>query len=510
MTVEDHERFDHPYPSQRFDVREFTGALSTVFSQPPGLVTAEWPPVQVKYLNEYLARLGCQTMVVENHYIDRDFMGDVALFYSRSLRGYPNSCRRLHFFASGFGKKEWRSFVGSTGRVRARVARELHDAYLGFSVVRPLPGSPVGRTVVPTLGEKSSSEDSRLFGAVRDYAVHVAGFTFNVRGLAFQQQDQGVSACATTALWSALHSVANREGIAIPTPAEITEAASRYLLMSGRSLPSEGLSTNQLCEATRAAGLSPLHIRSDSLEHDRGQLLGYLSSGLPVVLVIQPIGGGDAHAVCAVGVKLGPVSPQTNPDFYHRDGASAVKGVYIHDDRLGPYATADLYSHTDAETTSIRTAIRIRWPGEPVEFQHCIVKVLVVPVPVKLRLTIARIRFVGAAIATMTGKALPEFERTITLNCRFLRATEYLEKAHTLGLSRKGLYQLVCGTVFSRYIGVIELTVPDGPLFDVLLDATETESNPSVLCCVRRAELPNAAEPLLVDWARVLGGSSIS
>ena len=105
-----------------------------------------------------------------------------------------------------------------------------------------------------------------------------------------------------------------------PHRPDITQAASRYVLASGRSLPSEGLNIQQICEAARAAGLEPLVMRSLSLEQDRAQLLGYISSGFAPVLAIQTK-EGIGHAVCAVGVKLGPIQPQSDPTLHFRDNA---------------------------------------------------------------------------------------------------------------------------------------------------------------------------------------------
>ena len=84
----------------------------------------------------------------------------------------------------------------------------LQNSYLGFSVIRPLPGSPVGRTVLPTFGPTTQLGLRREFASIREYAVHLGGFELKVSGLPFQQQDQGVSACATTALWSSIHVIA--------------------------------------------------------------------------------------------------------------------------------------------------------------------------------------------------------------------------------------------------------------------------------------------------------------
>jgi hypothetical protein len=471
-------------------------------------VESDWPPTQITYLGAYLAQLACKSIVVENHYIDRDYISDVALFYSRSLRAYPNFCQRLHFFREPIDQAHWQQLVIESNGGRNKTSEEfLQNAYVGFCVVRPLPGSPIGRTVLLTFGKRTQSGDTRVFGAVREYLVHLGGFELKVEGLAFQQQDQGVSACATTALWTAMHAVARKEALAIPTPADITQAASRYVLASGRSLPSEGLNIQQICEATRAAGLEPLVMRSLSLEQDRAQLLAYISSGFAPVLAIQTM-SGIGHAVCAVGVKLGKIHPQSDPNLHFRDHASAVSVVYIHDDRLGPYASADLYGYTQAPG-KIRTALRIRWPSTQNEMEHAILDAIIVPVPAKLRLTVTRMRELGLALAETAGQIFSQFDRNVGLNTRYLKGTEYRKLCLDFGLSNDGLYDLLCGTALSRYIGIVEICTLEGPLFDVLLDATETRANPAALACVRRRLLPVGAERELGAIASRLGAKLI-
>jgi hypothetical protein len=277
-----------------------------------------------------------------------------------------------------------------------------------------------------------------------------------------------------------MHWVAPLDGLAVPTPADITEAASRYVLEDSRSLPSAGLSIYQICEATRTAGLAPLLIQGVSLEHDRAQILAYAASGFPPVLSVQPLGSVDGHAVCAVGIKLGQVAPGTDPAIHYRDNETAVRGVYVHDDRLGPYASAELSSYT-LDTGEVRTKLSIRWPGDQVEFNEAILKAIIVPVPTKVRLTVARMRGLAAAVAQGTALVLREFKDAIVFNCVYRRGTSYREHAYSYGLTGEGLYSLLTQVTLSRYVGVIELRTSDGPLLDVLVDATETQANPSVL-----------------------------
>jgi hypothetical protein len=277
-----------------------------------------------------------------------------------------------------------------------------------------------------------------------------------------------------------------------PTPAEITEAASRYVLADGRSLPSEGLNIQQICEATRGSGLEPLVVRSVDIEHDRAQLLGYISSGFAPVLALQPVQGTVGHAVCAVGLKLGEMAAPTNPAIKFRDGASAVLGVYVHDDRLGPYALAELGPWTLAgPPTVIATGVSIRWPDQPIVSEQSVLKAIVIPTPAKLRMPISRIRGLGLALAQAAGDLFVDFTGRVVLNCKYTRVTDYQRLAIDFGLSADGTYALQCSTALSRYLGLVEISAPEGPLFDVLLDATETRANPSALVFVRRKGLPD-------------------
>lgn len=498
-------RYD--YPTTDVTISAFAGDLRAFFPKPPGLVESDWPPTQVQYLGIYLKELGCKTVLAEGHYMDRDYVYDVALFYSRSLRSYPNHCLRLHFFGQEFDQRRWRSMVVNSVS-RRKTAKFLQDSYLGFCVVRPLPGSPLGRTVLPTLGPDAKSGAKRSFGAVRPYEVHIAGFTLQVVGLVFQQQDQGVSACATTALWSAMHNVTKAEGLTVLTPAEITEAASRYALPTGRALPSEGLTIQQVCEATRAAGLQPVLITPVSLDHARAQLLAYLSSGFAPVLTMQPISGqGVGHAVCAVGLKTTGVQLQTDPNLLFRDRATSVRGIYIHDDRLGPYAAADIVPWT--KDGKIRTALFIRWPDANIPVDQWLLQGIIVPVPSKLRMSLTRVRGLGLEVAEAAAKLFPEFKGHIVFNCRYQLAPDYLEQAAHFGLTKSGCYELECKTVLSRFIGLIEITNEDEPLFDVLLDATETLANPSALAVVAKSRLPSKYHSVLKTIAGVFAARLI-
>jgi hypothetical protein len=57
---------------------------------------------------------------------------------------------------------------------------------------------------------------------------------------------------------------------------------------------------------------------------------------------------------------------------------------------------------------------------------------------------------------------------------------------------------------------MVEIMVKEGPLFDVLLDTTETRANPSALLFVRRGTLPTSYEPALRALADQFGANLIA
>jgi hypothetical protein len=96
-----------------------------------------------------------------------------------------------------------------------------------------------------------------------------------------------------------------------------------------------------------------------------------------------------------------------------------------------------------------------------------------------------------------------------TLNCQYELGRHYVVRAYTFGLSEEGMYQLACRTALSRFLGLIEISGPDGPILDLLLDTTETNPEPAVLACIERNAIKGNG-PLLEAIARYFGAPVIS
>jgi hypothetical protein len=129
----------------------------------------ESPCRQIEYLYRYLRGLEASSVVMEPFYFDRDYLAEFSTFYGVSAARYPNTCERLHFFSGPpFDTAAFRNLLHS--RADSPERKAMQDRYLGFSVIRPLPGARLGRTVL-----KWWSPNGKVVAPSRDYCVHLAG-----------------------------------------------------------------------------------------------------------------------------------------------------------------------------------------------------------------------------------------------------------------------------------------------------------------------------------------------
>lgn len=122
------------------------GSLASVLNLPDPLgVDPSEALRQLSYVERYATQLGCNSFVVEDHYIDKDYMEEHSVFYSKSLYPYENYCRRVHFFKPKSPTIEeeiakLQAEVSDQEAFRAACQRFSENQYLGFTVIKPLPG----------------------------------------------------------------------------------------------------------------------------------------------------------------------------------------------------------------------------------------------------------------------------------------------------------------------------------------------------------------------------------
>lgn len=315
---------------------------------------------QVDYLFNYLVILKAKSVLLEQSYVDKDYLEDFSRFYVKRFGNDGHKCARLHFFASAVDHRHITSIL-EQGEGANDAISTLNDDYLGFMVIKPLPRTFIGKTCLKVMPNEHSNEKSKQRLA-RQYKVDLFGIPLTVNSIAFQEQDKVVAACATTAIWTALHSLTWRETRSIPSCSEITINAINHIPESSNSFPSKQLSNKQILRSLDVEGLR-YHAESTEAQNRADFLqsvIAHIDSSLPIILTGDVFNrGSDAEAepAKAEGDVSGDMVQSCqegadSPELISRGGhAICIVGykvdtheqvLYVHDDRLGPYARAKL------------------------------------------------------------------------------------------------------------------------------------------------------------------------
>lgn len=458
------------------------------------------------YMRSYLSDQLARVIVEEPHYFDRDYLAEFGAFYAASARGYPNDCRRLSFFDNTLADVAlFRSCFDQALGGDVKAGEKLQAAFLGFIVLRPIAAAPFGRTVLKSYRPEPGAL-ARVMEPCRPYYIHLAGQRLRVDGLAWQQQDRGVSACATIALWSMLHSSAFHERHSIPTTVDVTRAAHRTASLGRRVFPSAGLLIEQLLEAIKEQHLSPIILGGDreiildqvpiaafTQERFCGTCAALLRSGYPVL--IEGVRGGG-HAVCAVGFRPAP-SPSIAEGSSSLEDA-AFKYLYIHDDNIGPSVRFRVEVNPihnvvqlvpDAPAPPAGTTRPV--PDPCVGIEPLIPRSIVVAVHDDVRVTPDRIHEEALVSAEMLafvlglaqhgmGPASLPLNGGVGVAPKFVRLSRYLAEELRPVVAPALLARVklaLCEDVvpMSYHVAVARFGVEGTALLDVIYDTTETE-----------------------------------
>jgi hypothetical protein len=283
--------------------------------------------------------LGVRSLLLQDRVRDPDFFAEHQAYYLSQHKHISPLCARVHGF-----KTELPPDVQEPDPIADLIDRAGDGDYAGFVTIRPLPQAPVGATIL-------ARQPNQIIPCVDAFPVHIAGVEFRVVGTPFLQQDNSVGACAQASMWMALRTQRKRAGNAAFNTAELTLAATRYL-MEDRVFPGRrGLTIGQMLQAIRFAGHEPCvipvarRVTNDWPNHKDYQpadlnaskvaIEPYVESGLPAILCMaRPTGEG--HAVTAVGKTTDGPPQHVSPNVLV---PSALGGhqFLIHNDSLGPY-----------------------------------------------------------------------------------------------------------------------------------------------------------------------------
>jgi hypothetical protein len=299
----------------------FGSDFSDIFSKP-----------QLAYIYQYLRDLGACSVLLEREYLDKDYLEDFSRYYVKSFNNGGHKCARLHFFQAENVSHQMVDDVLSHGE-RSTNYKTIINSYLGFMVIRPLPRTFIGKTCIRHY-PKINDPATKKVCLTRRYNVDLFGIQLSIDSVAFQEQDRVVSACATTAIWAALQATNWNNEKQIPSCSEITIRAINHAQDSNNSFPNKGLSTKQILRTLDIEGLRYHHenVAERTLEELRETVRIHIDSNIPLILCadVYDLASEDEpknlglHAVTIVG-------------YSENSG-----GIYLHDDRLGPFTYAAL------------------------------------------------------------------------------------------------------------------------------------------------------------------------
>lgn len=305
---------------------------------------------QINYIFRYLTEFNPNppegmesTILLEPKYIDRDFLEDYSNFYVGRFGNDGYQCARLHFFSCPLKHKILDAILHGEP-VGEEDADWLQQHYLGFMIIKPLTKTFVGKTCLRILGDDGDGPGTKQKLSKR-YDVNLFGVKLHVQSIAFQEQDKVVAACATTAIWTALHGQPGWNVKDIRSCSEITTSALNYTRGSSNGFPNQGLSTKQILRALDVDGLRYHNANLTSRNPDwfRGFVSAYIDSDLPLIIT------GTVYKLKVVKKNNGAVTKRSLE--YMGGHAITTVGydfransnhVYVHDDRLGPYARTHL------------------------------------------------------------------------------------------------------------------------------------------------------------------------
>ncbi|MBD5197408.1 MAG: hypothetical protein HDR94_00930 [Bacteroides sp.] len=373
----------------------------------PNLLKGENFNYRFQYLDDYLKRIGTKSVIIENDYIDRNYMEDYCNHYARCFPDYPKKCKRIHFFSSELTEDLIISQIGSSEHTLRDM---LQSAYLGFILLRPIPKARLGKVCLSIYPPEIDKD--RHFPLLKDYQVHLLGCDLIVQSIAYQEQDNVISACATSSLWAALHGIRNRSINDIPSPFIITENAKKVIVSDHSPSPvDKGLYPSQIASAIREEKMEPILTNFQSISYTKALVRAYLSIGLPVIFGMElkyekeegltasgrlrskPIG---RHAVTVTGYNLnGATIPEFSADkpIPTDDNvpvikmlSSAITKFYVHDDQVGPFA-----SMTSRDEYWQHLETRWNYYNDPTDPVNATITTLFIPCYNKIRIRFATI-----------------------------------------------------------------------------------------------------------------------
>ncbi len=416
-----------------------------------------------EYLEKYLTEIGAKTIVIEDQYISKDYLRDFTSYYSLCFSEYSKFCKRIHFFSLDITPEVFDGLI-----LGKSYEADYKNSYLGFIVVKPIPHTVVGFTVLKTYQDSFE----RTYWGVKYYSVNLFGYELSVRSLAFQEQDTVVAACATAAIWSMLHGAVQNcnHTIVLKSPSEITLDAGDSSDGS-RLFPNRGLEIAQICESISKAGLvSEVKSEPDGIvsgENLRKILNAYAGIGIPIIIVvnIEDSETHGLHAITACGFykkQSGEVDVSDTMNFM----SDNITKFYAHDDQWGPFAKI---SFTAADDNKLATP----WNQDDPDGKPVTVESVIVSVYPKIRITYEEIEVLVRAYDFILSNFINQIlQSDLVWDIRLVLNKEYKTFLKTLDPAIYPQKISLLKKNSPKYVWMVSCYVKAERILDISLDAT--------------------------------------
>jgi len=478
-----------------FDIPAFKEVLRNASSSSNPAIESK---PQVEYLESYFATIKPVTMVVEQEYIDRDFLEDYSAYYVRCFSPYSRFCKRILFFSESFTESDFMALL--KGTVSPLTIQILKESFLGFMVLKPLPFSVIGRTCLKTF--KDNGE--RTYPINRKYFAHLCGIELVVESLAFQEQDSVAGACATTALWSAFHATSRKFQHAMPSPFEITRAATTTGFNASRTFPNaEGLSIQEMAQAVRSVGLEPHTVAAGDEATVKSAIYAYQFAGIPILLAVElwdiepaepKIVAGHAMAITGFGVQGTPAIPVGPTKML--DESSRINRIYVHDDGLGPFARMEFDGkmvQTDIKNgvPRLEYSLSTTWKNDTGNTGsiRAVPKFLIVPVYHKIRIPMRKIHIEIAQLDhwienIRVAGVLPTLTTRLNWDIRLVTGIDVKESIMGSSTIDPDIKVKVLTASFPRFVGKVTAILAGNPVAIILFDLTGIDQGKAFLTVI--------------------------
>lgn len=307
----------------------------------------------INYLDSYLAPWKAKgdkniSFLIENDYIDFSFLQDYSNYYVKCFNQYPRNCIRLHFFS--LDETQLGKIYDYSKKKDDNCLEIIKTNYLGFIVIRPIPSTFIARACLKKYETENTPKHCLISKKILS---HILGIQLFVDTIPFIEQDKVLSVCATSALWSFFNAHKQIDYHRIPSPYEITSLAINNDDSKSIVLLNEGLTIQMMCNCIKSYGLVPLNYEL----HKEAPLFFYelihvmVSSGYPVIIGLsvysnKPTDNDEKnkqifeglHAVVALGDETSNALHFVATEGKIKTFAQNISKLYIHDDRIGPYA----------------------------------------------------------------------------------------------------------------------------------------------------------------------------